>query len=409
MGTSTFTWMQFDAKQAERAKELVQALSEPSTLDSIGVGPVRDGFASIFFPGTSTLHTRAIYALAIPWALQRVAARKPRSTQQFDTWLRRAELDTIEALVKGNTKDENGIVGRTAGSRTKRLPAELYWNGLGIWGIRNQPIGRGLSRSEVRSMILNDPRGASVQLWDGVPSPPTGFPKEPLAILPTPEQARYLLEKFGQTPVSPVDPGQPSLLARLAREPDLLHEGLLWETDAGNDYLAKALNFAHGFAVAVQGARLRYVDLLFEARVAKDPEDPLVAARDALGKNIEHWKAMMAAESDFLAEWRTTLPDMFRFLHASGANITEPTRRFLTRWCRAAIEDPSAAITDAGLADAIRQREHDLKRGAARLTNTAPLLSWKGELLGSDYLDYRWGQARRLISDCVQGMAETGA
>ena len=41
--------------------EIVDLFREKGTLDELGIGAIRDAFADRFFPGTSTLHTRARY------------------------------------------------------------------------------------------------------------------------------------------------------------------------------------------------------------------------------------------------------------------------------------------------------------------------------------------------------------
>lgn len=400
--------MQFDAEQAERAQELVKALSEPGTLDSLGIGSVRDGFANIFFPGTSTLHTRAIYALAIPWAYQEVARRRPKNSEQFTRWLRLTEAKTIEALKSGNPHNHRGIIGSTAGRETKRLPSVLYWNGLGVWGIRQQsPLGRGLSQAEVRSMILADPEAASTRLWDGVPEKPEGFPEAPLSALPTAEQSQFLLDKFSHT-TAPLPGTKRSLLGQLASRPELAQLENLWDVEADDAQLRRAMFFAHGFSLVIQGARLRYLDLLFTARASHDP-DTAYSTRERLGEVVAAWHDRMADQVVFTGEWIRQLPDMFGFLRSAGANVSIPTQVFVTEWCRNAVQDPGRAMSDPSLATYIKQREADLKRSAARLTNTSPLLNWTGELLGSDYLDYRWSHARDLINDCRLGMESVDA
>ncbi|MFZ2510656.1 MAG: DUF6361 family protein, partial [Gordonia sp. (in: high G+C Gram-positive bacteria)] len=233
MTTSTFTWMQFDTDQAQQARELVRALSEPSTLDSIGIGSIRDGFADILFPGTSTLHTRAIYALAIPWAMQHVARRRPKNNKQYDQWLKDAELKTIGALIDGNPANETGIIGRTAQGGLRRMPSEAYWNALGVWGIRHSPnLGARLTRAEVRSRIIDAPAPTSMSMWDGLPDAPADFPNGPLSILPPAEAARFLLDKFSQVQApAPDSSPEPSLLAQVAVNPFKAEERSLWSID----------------------------------------------------------------------------------------------------------------------------------------------------------------------------------
>jgi len=46
--------------------ELLASWRESETLDELGVGTIRDAFSDFFFPGTSTIGTRARYMLFSP-------------------------------------------------------------------------------------------------------------------------------------------------------------------------------------------------------------------------------------------------------------------------------------------------------------------------------------------------------
>jgi hypothetical protein len=48
--------------------DVVDLFREHDTRDELGLGSVRDAFADILFPGTSTIMTRARYFLLVPWA-----------------------------------------------------------------------------------------------------------------------------------------------------------------------------------------------------------------------------------------------------------------------------------------------------------------------------------------------------
>lgn len=52
--------------------DVVDLFREHDTRDELGVGSVRDAFADMLFPGTSTIMTRARYFLLVPWAYQRL-------------------------------------------------------------------------------------------------------------------------------------------------------------------------------------------------------------------------------------------------------------------------------------------------------------------------------------------------
>ena len=49
-----------------------RSLQRTDTRDELGIGSVRDAFADMLFPGTSTIMTRARYFLLVPWTYQRL-------------------------------------------------------------------------------------------------------------------------------------------------------------------------------------------------------------------------------------------------------------------------------------------------------------------------------------------------
>ena len=413
MSPSTFTWLQFDDEQARRARELVRALSEPGTLDSLGIGTIRDGFANILLPGTSTIQTRARYFLLVPWAVRLVEASRPSSRANYDNRLREIEVATIDALKLGEPS-ARGIIGVERGRKTRNLASTVYWSGLATWGIR---AAADLTRADVRDVTLaprpsrrnDDGESTPLAIWDDIPDPPSGFPDEPLSILPTPEEADYLLSKMATTRSRTVmdkvqnAPGRPTLLAEVARSPQTAGAEHIWDIPNAllGDELTALVELAHGFATAIQGARLRYLDLLFERKATMGGE-PL-AGRAELNVHIAAWLAEMSRDEARMHAWRARIPEMFELLAEYGVTVRPSTRDFVATWSTAAVEDAPAALASSALADLITDREARLKKLSARLTHDSPLHAWNGELLGIDQLDFRWGVARGHILDCLEG------
>lgn len=56
-------WVDFSKEQRNKVLSVINLLSEPEAVDELGIGIIRDGFANMFFPGTSTIQTRAKYFL----------------------------------------------------------------------------------------------------------------------------------------------------------------------------------------------------------------------------------------------------------------------------------------------------------------------------------------------------------
>ena len=60
-------WVDFSKEDREKVLDVMSLLQEQGAVDELGIGLVRDGFANYFFPGTSTVQTRAKYFLIIPY------------------------------------------------------------------------------------------------------------------------------------------------------------------------------------------------------------------------------------------------------------------------------------------------------------------------------------------------------
>jgi hypothetical protein len=54
-------WIDFSKEERAKVLDVINLLSEDGTLDELGIAAIRDGFANLFFPGTSTIQTRAKY------------------------------------------------------------------------------------------------------------------------------------------------------------------------------------------------------------------------------------------------------------------------------------------------------------------------------------------------------------
>ena len=84
-------WIDFSKSERSKILSVLDLLTEAGTLDELGIAPIRDSFANIFFPGTSTIQTRAKYFFIIPYILKDLE----RSNVTNPNELRRM-LDEIE-------------------------------------------------------------------------------------------------------------------------------------------------------------------------------------------------------------------------------------------------------------------------------------------------------------------------
>ncbi|GAF88754.1 unnamed protein product, partial [marine sediment metagenome] len=61
--------------------EVISLFKQRDTRDEMGLAQIRDIFAEIFFPGTTTIQTRARYFLFVPWLYRYHEVRKTPSSK----------------------------------------------------------------------------------------------------------------------------------------------------------------------------------------------------------------------------------------------------------------------------------------------------------------------------------------
>ena len=144
-------WIDFSKGERNKVLSVLDLLSEAGTLDELGIAPVRDGFANLFFPGTSTIQTRAKYFMIVPYALKDLEYSSESNPNRMLRAFDEVERKCGEIFVDG--EDRDGIIGNRSLSQNrwvKRTPADIYWAGLRNYGIFT---GGTLSLSEyVRAM-----------------------------------------------------------------------------------------------------------------------------------------------------------------------------------------------------------------------------------------------------------------
>ena len=74
--TSTFTWLDYSEREKRKMLDVIDLFGEQDTRDELGIGTVRDAFADLLFPGTSTIQTRARYFLFVPWMYLELERRR---------------------------------------------------------------------------------------------------------------------------------------------------------------------------------------------------------------------------------------------------------------------------------------------------------------------------------------------
>ena len=184
---STLSWLDHDADARERMDRFLALFEERGTMDELGLGAIRDAFSDRLFPGTSTIQTRLRYFLLVPWVYETLESRRVRSDEIAEA-ARELEYRVTESLK--NSDDQEGVFGREAGRRLKRLASDVYWGGLGEWGIRRYDGSKSryhealdaIYRHRRRLADQSENCGAEVdpfsRTWHpGLPEPPESFPE----------------------------------------------------------------------------------------------------------------------------------------------------------------------------------------------------------------------------------------
>ena len=94
-------------------------------------------------------------------------------------------------------------------------------------------------------------------------------------------------------------------------------------------------------------------------------------------------------------------------MSAQGRSPGYPTRTFVEHWVEIVKEvGPRAVPGDPNARTVVRDREVQLKRSRARLTNPRRLELWGGAS-GTGLMGYRWGSAKRILKDIFDWMARS--
>ena len=130
-------WIDFSKEDRQKALDVINLLSEQGAVDELGIGIVRDAFANYFFPGTSTIQTRAKYFLIVPYILR--DAIDGRYGKDVNRILRAIDAEEKECgikLLEADPKAE-GVIGTRVLPKgwVARKPSDIYWNGIRTYGI----------------------------------------------------------------------------------------------------------------------------------------------------------------------------------------------------------------------------------------------------------------------------------
>ena len=403
---STFSWLDYSEAERRKVLDVVHSFADRETRDELGIGTVRDSFANKFFPGTSTIQTRARYFLFVPWIYAFVERRLRRSGQvsasDVASLARTEEVRLIDILAE--SEDPDGTIGIEARSSLKRLPSNIYWQGLEKWGIKRIPGSQDLYH---RALSKHGPPSNSNLTTDdqepvgdrkfpnwhqGIPKPPEGFPKG-VSFKLEKSEAEYLRERL-------MSYAKNTLLSFLVDEglPTERVDFPWMHPQVGElpARIREQLDHARNFSESIHGAAILYNLML--ARLSESHE----RVEEYEGKYVE-WADWIEENLGVFNRW-----DRHRFweiVEEGNDRIPGSTKTFINEWLELvfSLGDIDGLVGNTRAHVLIRDRERFLKKGQARLENRRALELWAGAS-GTNPLDFRWGVVQTILGDIQAGI-----
>lgn len=397
MLNSTVSWIDFAETDRYKMMEVIALFKERDTRDELGIGSIRDALADLFFPGTSTLQTRARYFLFVPWLYLRYERHKVPSAKIVQ-YLRQDEIQLITALKSAN---EEGIIGQRSGASLQRFPSSVYWKGLQRWGILRYPgaqsqyhrwLDHFYALPQQRTEYDNQEpvEGWGKTHWNLTIPAPEDFPNRVNLDL-TQAEAGYLQGRLqsachGSLLMTLVDTCAPVEAIEF-----------IWQHPQLADFPRQQqtwIRHARYFSETLHGAALLYNLMLAELR----EDDGLVETYQSA---VQEWQDSLTTTFGELLRWDQRA---FWQLVKGAGHIPLTTERFVNQWLGfvLAAANPPALIQHSEGRHLVREREIQLKRGRSRFESRRHLELWSGAA-GTAPVDYRWPVVRRITNDILCG------
>ena len=397
-------WVDFSKEDREKVLDVMNLLQEQGAVDELGIGLLRDAFANYFFPGTSTVQTRAKYFLIVPYILQEAISGKYGT--QINSILQRIDKEEKDcglrlyqkSLDDGRNPIGIGIIGARVLPKgwVARKPSNIYWNGIRTYHIfeqdnmtipemirlslylcaqkNDEKLGNRKDDAEEGEKDDRDAgRGEWVRFFD-LPDQIDDKWREQLTISLTKKEATFLRKKIEKSVPN-------TLIAYILKNNidltkydrfEVLYAALKDEIPSE---IAMNMKLACDFNRLVYAARVRY-NLLLSRGQNSDAKSEWSQIEERMG-----WYAGVNLES------------VFHFLGRPDFRL----RRFLLNLQVTFISGEYEKADEI-----LTSREIELKtKSRAKLCHADDYKpdNW----VGGRYLDYRFSDAKQIISDIYEG------
>jgi hypothetical protein len=400
---SKFGWVDFAEEDRQKMLDVIHLFRERDTRDELGIGTIRDAFSDYFFPGTSTIQTRIRYMLFIPWIYLDLE-RKRVPASKIAVKARAEEIRLIFSLLNGG--EHEGVIGSEAKKGLKRLPSNIYWSGLGAWGIRlfngsQDQYHKNLDKFYFKHRSVYEKEvddeffdiSKSPNWHPGLPEPPADLMKAASLDLTT-EEAVYLRDRI-------LNLYSNSLMAAFLKKGRISKARFPWEhlaIPSLSQRLKTTIHHAWNFSEVFLGASLLY-NLMLAEKVRNE------GWIEGYQTKLSKWNGKLKFREKELNEWYVHIGDFWNSDALNDAHIPLATRRFVNQWLSFVFVSPGPAEIShhSPVRSEIVAREISLKRNRARLNNQRALEMWQGDS-GTGQLSYRWATASAFISDILKGL-----
>jgi hypothetical protein len=386
-------WTYLSREALARAKAQMDEESM-GVRDEIGFLTIHQRYADRFFPGTSVLHTRARYALFVPWLFEDLAGMMGPAAQRA---LRERERQLAGRLREMG--ESQVIGGRVFPKPSSQPPSTVYWNALAVWGILRPRLNeRTISRAQAHRLLkaagaATDDDGQPLLSFDPpfVPLPvrPENWQGGDITLRLTAKEAEFLRERLVQLRRN--GGNELSLLARLIRtETEAPAEMWADETLAVAGPDQSSLMRARQVASLAGVGRAVYDALLERVLEVDDKREISTRHRDHLAAIITT-HGRLAAKLDISA------------LEADIGTLPSKLLAVLTAtkdWIASKSGDPAELFDVYTAAEA---RKGPRARLAPTPNGRARRLEWStDEHSLASPLHYRWEQVSTLLNDLAE-------
>lgn len=416
--SSSLNWVTFKSEDVQKAREILKELGPDSTVDSIGLGLPFEEISNIFFPATSTLHTRLRYQLFVPAIIYKMyfeANQKP--LRNPEKRLYELEVALMKALLEND--EGGGVIGRVAKEGLKYWPSQTYWGAVNTMRILSK---KNVSKGEIFTdftkskhlRIVND--DGEVEEQDRkVIDPDSEFRNIALKMFKndtfvstvdfniTEEEARFLIKKLEE-----IELGKDTLLyqwSKLSISKIEQIQGFMTCPPTGHEKLDNLIQEAKNYSYIAMGISHAYRYALCAHRATLVKGERRTEWEQFAQNNIKNLDKWIKKHKQ-LKTWKIEHLDSAIRSFASSSKVDKHLTEMVAKFCELWKKSKNAeALAKAFVPEAKRQEEFRRRNRSHFLDPhmTIPENS-KGETYRDWLFNYRFAQGYANAKDLITAL-----